>query len=79
MQLELGQLIIDTMEDLNDVGVVVGIEQGYYGDPIYRIFWTCRRSYGVGDYTTEITYTERELEMEYSQWFEVIEKNKLFS
>ena len=74
MQLELGQLIIDTMEDLNDVGVVVGIDRCYYGDPIYRIYWTCRRDYGKGDYTTEILYSERELEMEYSQYFVVIEK-----
>ena len=75
MQLELGQLIIDTMEDLNDVGVVVGIEEGsFFGDTIYRIYWTCRRDYGKGDYTTEILYSERELEMEYSQYFVVIEK-----
>jgi len=73
MKLELGQLIIDTMEDLNDVGLVVGIEEGGYGETIYRIYWTCQRDYGKGDYTTEILYSEEELEMEYSQNFVVIE------
>ena len=72
MQLELGQLIIDTMDHLNDVGLVVGIERCYYCDPIYRILWTCKRPEGQ-DYTTEILYSERELEIEYSQWFEVVE------
>ena len=71
MQLELGQLIIDTMDHLNDVGLVVGIEEGGYGETIYRIFWTCKRPEGT-DYSTTIVYSEDELEIEYSQWFEVI-------
>ena len=74
MQLELGQLIIDTAEDLNDVGLVVGIEEGGYGETIYRIYWTCRRDYGNGDYTTEILYSEEELYMEYYRYFEFVEK-----
>jgi len=73
MKLKLGQLIIDTMEDLDDVGLVVGIEEGGYGETIYRIYWTCRRDYGKGDYTTEILYSEEELEMEFSQNFVVVE------
>tara|TARA_B100001250_G_scaffold107118_1_gene90312 strand:- start:159 stop:383 length:225 start_codon:yes stop_codon:yes gene_type:complete len=72
MKLELGQLIVDTMEDLNDVGVVVGIEEGGYGETIYRIYWTCRRPEG-NDYATTILYSEEELKMEYSQHFEVVE------
>ena len=72
MQLELGQLVIDTMEDLNDVGLVVGIEEGGYGETIYRIFWTCRRP-ETHDYSTEILYSKEELEMEYSHCFEVVE------
>ena len=80
MQLELGQLIIDTMQDTNDVGLVVGIEEGTFEDEtIYRIYWTCRRDYGNRDYTTEILYSEEELKMEYSQNFVVVEKNELFS
>tara|TARA_B100000686_G_C16771632_1_gene965545 strand:- start:2234 stop:2470 length:237 start_codon:yes stop_codon:yes gene_type:complete len=78
MQLELGQLIIDTMDHLNDVGLVVGIEEGGYGETIYRIYWTCHRPEGT-DYSTTIVYSEDELEIEYSQWFEVIELKQLFS
>ena len=79
MQLELGQLIIDTMDHLNDVGIVIGIEEGTFEDEtIYRIFWTCRRPAGT-DYSTTIVYSEDELELEYSQWFEVIELKQLFS
>ncbi len=78
MKLQLGQLIIDTMQDTNDVGLVVGIEEGGYGETIYRIYWTCHRPEGT-DYTTTILYSEEELEMEYSQHFEVGEKNELFS
>tara|TARA_Y100001973_G_scaffold101243_1_gene163952 strand:+ start:496 stop:720 length:225 start_codon:yes stop_codon:yes gene_type:complete len=73
MQIELGQLIIDTVDHLNDVGLVVGIEEGRYGETIYRILWACHRPERIGgDYTTEILYSEEELEMEYSQYFEVI-------
>ncbi len=72
MKLELGQLIVDTMEDLNDVGLVVGIEEGGYGETIYRIYWTCRRPEGT-DYSTTIVYSEDELEIEYYQWFEVMQ------
>ena len=72
MQLELGQLIIDTMDDLNDVGVVVGIDEGGYGETIYRIFWTCSRP-ERDDYSTTILYSEEELKMEYSQHFVVVE------
>ena len=78
MQLELGQLVIDTMQDTNDVGLVVGIEEGGYGETIYRIYWTCHRPEGT-DYSTTIVYSEDELEIEYSQWFEVIELKQLFS
>ena len=70
MQLEIGQLIIDTMEDLNDVGIVVGIDE-MQGETIYRIFWTCHRP-EAHDYSTEILYSEEELKMEYSHIFEVI-------
>ena len=74
MQLELGQLIIDTMDHLNDVGLVVGIEEGGYGETIYRIYWTCHRPERIGgDYSTTIVYSEEELEKEYSQWFVVVE------
>ena len=72
MKLELGQLIVDTMEDLNDVGVVVGIEEGGYGETIYRSYWTCHRP-EAEDYSTEILYSEDELEIEYSHYFEVVE------
>ncbi len=73
MKLKLGQLIIDTMQDTNDVGLVVGIEEGTFEDEtIYRIYWTCHRPEGT-DYATTILDSEEELEMEYSQWFVVME------
>ena len=70
MKLELGQIIIDTMDDIDDVGLVVGIEEGGYGETIYSIFWTCSRPEGT-DYSTTIVYSEEELKMEYSQHFVV--------
>ena len=69
MQLELGQLIIDTQEDLNDIGVVVEVGwQHSINDgvtyPYCKIFWVCRRTHGLGDYTSTLIYSEEELEME---------------
>ena len=74
MQVELGQLIIDTQEDLNDIGVVVEVGECNYGDPYCKIFWTCRRTYGNGDYTTTLAYSLDELEEELSRYYEVIGK-----
>jgi len=73
MKLEIGQLIIDTMQDTNDVGLVVGIEEGGLDETIYRIFWTCHRPEGT-DYSTTLLYSEEELREEYARWFEVIDK-----
>tara|TARA_Y100000593_G_scaffold85093_1_gene161649 strand:- start:1112 stop:1327 length:216 start_codon:yes stop_codon:yes gene_type:complete len=70
MQLELGQLIIDTTGGCRDTGIVIEITTCLYGDPVYRIYWVCPREYG--GYTTTLTYGKEELEMEYSQSFEVI-------
>tara|TARA_Y100000593_G_scaffold53358_1_gene99948 strand:- start:1367 stop:1582 length:216 start_codon:yes stop_codon:yes gene_type:complete len=70
MQLELGQLIIDTTGGCKDAGVVIEITTCLYGDPVYRIYWVCPRD--SGGYTTTLTYSEEELEMEYSHCFEVI-------
>ena len=71
MQLELGQLIIDTHEDWQDTGIVIEVYEDYHGDPIYSVYWVCPRE--LGGYTTTLAYTEEELEMEYSHCFEVIE------
>ena len=74
MQLELGQLIIDTTGGCRDTGVVVHVYEDCYGGNIYSIYWVCPRSrYGLGNnYTTTLAYTELELEHEYSHCFEVI-------
>ena len=61
------------MDHLNDVGLVVGIEEGDYGETIYRIYWTCHRPEGT-DYSTTLVYSGEELEEEYSQWFVAVEK-----
>ena len=74
MQLELGQMIIDTQEDLNDIGIVVEVGGDVNGDPYCLIQWTCRRTYGNGDYTATLAYSLDELEEEFSRHFEVIEK-----
>ena len=76
MQVELGQLIIDTQEDLNDIGVVVevGWDKCYdVSSPYCKIFWTCRRTYGNGDYTTTLAYSLEELEEELSRYFELVD------
>ena len=75
MQLELGQLIIDTHEGWRDTGVVIQVHEDCYGDNIYSIYWVCPRNVrGLGnDYTTILSYTEEELEMAYSHCFEVIQ------
>jgi len=75
MKLKLGQLIIDTTGGCRDTGVVFQIYENCYGDDIYSIYWVCPRNVrGLGkDYTTILSYTEEELEMEYSHCFEVIE------
>ena len=70
MQLKLGQLILDTTGGCNDTGVVIQVYEDCYGDNIYSIYWVCPRE--LGGYTTTLAYTEEELEMEYSQSFEVI-------
>ena len=74
MQLELGQLIIDPQEDLNDIGVVVEVEENDWVDRRYQIFWVCRRSHSLGDYTATLDYTQEELDWEEFELFEVIEK-----
>jgi hypothetical protein len=73
MQVELGQIIIDTQEDLNDIGIVVEVGECNYGDPYCLIQWTCRRTYGNGNYKTTLAYSLDELEEELSRYFEVIE------
>jgi len=73
MQLEIGQLIIDTQEDLNDIGIVVEVGECNYGDPYCLIQWTCRRTYGNGDYTATLAYSLDELEEEFSRHFKFIE------
>ena len=70
MKLELGQLIIDTHEGYRDTGIVIEVYEDCYGDDIYSIYWFCPRD--RGDYTTTLSYTEEELEIEYSHCFEVI-------
>ena len=74
MKLRLGQLIIDTTAGCRDTGVVFQIYVDYHGDNIYSIYWVCPRNVrGLGkDYTTILSYTEEELDMEYSHCFEVI-------
>ena len=71
MKLELGTLIIDKTEGINDIGVVVEVEENDWGDRRYQIFWVCRRTHGLGDYTATLDYTHEELDLED---FEVIEK-----
>ncbi len=72
MQLELGQLIIDKSMGLSDAGIVIHVYEDCYGDNIYSTYWVCPREYG--GYTTTLSYSQEELEMEYTQCFEVIEK-----
>jgi len=72
MQLELGQLIIDTQEDLNDIGVLVEVGE-HRGQSYCVILWTCRRTYGIGDHTTTLAYSLDELEEELSRYFELID------
>jgi len=74
MQLELGQLIIDTTGGCRDTGVVIYLYEDPYGNKTYGIYWVCPRSrYGLGNnYTTTLHYTEEELKEEYSHCFEVI-------
>ena len=77
MQLELGQLVIDTSMGISDTGIVISIYEDCYGDNVYSIYWVCpreKREGYRGDYTTTLAYTQEELEMEYSHCFEVIEK-----
>jgi len=79
MQLELGQLIIDTQEDLNDIGVVVEVGwQHSINDgvsyPYCKIYWVCRRTHGLGDYTSTLAYSQEELDLEEFECFEIIEK-----
>ena len=78
MQLELGQLIIDTQEDLNDIGVVVEVEENDWGHRRYQIFWVCRRTHGLGDYTSTLAYSQEELDLEEFECFEVIEKRTFY-
>ena len=70
MQLELGQLIIDTTGGCRDTGVVIQVYEDCYGDNIYSIYWVCPRE--LDGYTTTLAYTEEELEIELSRYFEVI-------
>jgi len=72
MQLELGQLIIDTTGGCLDTGVVIEIREDPYGDDVYHIYWVCPRN-ETSDYTTTLEYTQEELEHEYSHCFEVVE------
>jgi len=74
MQIELGQLIIDTQEDLNDIGVVVEVGECNYGDPYCKIYWVCRRTHGLGNYTNTLAYSEEELALEEFEYFEFIGK-----
>jgi hypothetical protein len=73
MQLELGQLIIDTQEDLNDIGVVVEVEENDWGDRLYLVYWTCKRP-ERRDYTVTLAYTQEEIDNDAYGGFEVIEK-----
>ena len=70
MQLKLGQLIIDTTGGCRDTGVITQVYEDCYGDNIYSIYWVCPRE--LGGYTTTLAYTEEELEIELSRYFEVI-------
>ena len=45
--LELGQLIIDKTEGIDDIGVVVEVGECNYGDPYCKIYWVCRRTHGL--------------------------------
>ena len=74
MKLELGTLIIDKTEGINDIGVVVEVEENDWGDRRYQIYWVCRRTHGIGNYTATLDYTQEELELEEFELFEVIEK-----
>ena len=78
MQLELGTLVIDKTDDLNDIGVVVEVGECNYGDPYYLVFWTCKRPEGR-DYTVTLSYTQEEMDDDAFGEFEIIEKNNLFS
>ena len=70
----------DTTGGCRDTGVVFQVYEDCYGDNIYSIYWLVLEMFeSRNDYTTILSYTEEELDMEYSHCFEVIELNKLFS
>ena len=75
MQLELGQLVIDTTAGCRDTGIVIRVDTCDYGEPLYEIYWVCpRKKDGLGnDYTATLPYSQEELDLEFSHCFEVIE------
>ena len=74
MQLELGTLKIDRTDDIKDVGVVVNVENDFWGDYVYLIYWTCKREPEGRDYTVTLSYTQEEMGLDAFGEFEVIEK-----
>ena len=60
MKLELGSVIIDTLDGCNDIGLVIGIEKDNDGTPLFRVHWVCKRP-AAGDYTTTLLYSESDL------------------
>ena len=73
MQLELGTLIIDKTDDINDIGVVVEVEENDWGDRRYLVHWTCKRP-EARDYTVTLSYTQEEMDDDAFGEFEIIEK-----
>ena len=71
MQLEVGTVIIDKTDDINDIGVIVNIEEDQGGAHIYSVHWTCKRSNGR-NYTTPLSYPQEEMDCDAFGEFEVI-------
>jgi len=63
--IDIGTVIQDVSEDLQDIGLVTEIRGVEWHHPLYTIFWVCARPEGK-DYTTSLYYTEDELK----GWFD---------
>ena len=72
VELEIGTVIIDKSDDCDDIGIVVDKGESFYGDPSYKVYWTCRREPEGRDYTVTLSYTQEEINCDAFGVFEVI-------
>ena len=58
--MQIGTIIQDMGEDVQDIGVIIEIGECMFGAPLYHIFWVCPRPEGK-DYTTTLPYSDDEI------------------